>query len=216
MKTIQKVDTFNSDVYHFFNDSRITTLAGLCSDPYYTQLYKTCANHHFEQFTPLLYLAYTHYIYRYDDLGARFLRVHLNDDYLVRIEAEFYIQKVTADLDSVRAKRTDGRQLVTNGLYIGCEQASGLIHPYYFKFSNNPTEEFTNLLLTFADEVPEDLNSKGRKYLGEYKVNMKKYVKAIECVAMCTNDADKFKMATAEAEHYLPYISKATTEDIDE
>ena len=216
MKTIQKVDTFNSDVYHFFNDSRITTLAGLSSDPYYAQLYKTCANHHFEQFTPLLYLAYTHCIYRYDDVEARFLRVHLNDDYLTRIEAEFYIQKVTADLDYVRVKRTDGRQLLTHGLYIGCEQASGFIRPFYFNFSNNPTEEFTLLLLSFVDEVPEDMNGKGRKYLNEYKANVKKYAKSIECTAMCTNDADKFKMATAEAEHYLPYISKATTDDIDE
>ena len=214
---VKKVDTFNADVYHYFNDSRITSLAGGYSDPLYMKLYTVCADHKLTPYVPLLYLGYTHCIFRYDDIGARFLKVQLNDEYLHRIENEFYVQKIGPDHNEYfRVKRTDGRQIESNGFYIGCSQVDGSITPYHFRLTNNTTEEFRRLLFTFLGESDPD-NELKASVQNEVKRSIIGQTSRIEQVFDDTFEDDCFQIATANAEHYLPYKSKNNkTEDVDE
>lgn len=214
---VKKVDTFNADVYHYFNDSRITSLAGGYSDPLYMKLYTVCADHKLTPYAPLLYLGYTHCIFRYDDIGARFLKVQLNDEYLHRIENEFYVQKIGPDHNEYfRVKRTDGRQIESKGFYIGCSQADGSITPYHFRLTHNTTEEFRRLLFTFLGESDPD-NELKTSVQNEVKRSIIGQTSRIKYVFDHAFEDDRFQIATADAEHYLPYKSKNNkTEDIDE
>lgn len=214
---VKKADTFNADVYHYFNDSRITSLAGGYSDPLYMKLYTVCADHKLTPYVPLLYLGYTHCIFRYDGIGARFLKVQLNDEYLHRIENEFYVQKIGPDHNEYfRVKRTDGRQIESKGFYIGCSQADGSIIPYHFRLTHNTTEEFRRLLFTFLGESDPD-NELKTSVQNEVKRSIIGQTSRIEQVFDHAFEDDRFQIATADAEHYLPYKSKNNkTEDIDE
>lgn len=162
---------FIDDVYRYFNDSRICSLAGDLSDSSYEIIHKTLVSSGLGGYAQLFNLAVNKRIYVYNKLESRFYCITLDDTDIANICERFFIRELSYlhDCESgIKISRTDGRVLPNEhpmSIYIGIEymeDQSGVakIKPFYFDLSGNDfktvMDNFCDLLDSYISEDNEE------------------------------------------------------------